>query len=109
MTNLDALLAAGQALTTTHTAVDRLIDGGLCYGPGMLLTAVGATAWYSGRRIAEHVRNRADKRRYAARAVRLHKVADRADAILTMPEYLVTARLEDHYATAPNHAQEEGR
>ncbi|MFE9855517.1 hypothetical protein [Streptomyces sp. NPDC005780] len=109
MTNLDALLAAGHALTANHTAVDRLINGGLYYGPGMLLTAVGATAWYGARRIAERVRDRADNRRYAATAARLHRVADRADAVMAMPENLVTARLENHYATEPNHAQEEGR
>lgn len=108
MNQIDAFLAGGHAIAN-HTAVDYLINAGLLYGPGITLTAASLAAWYGGRRIAEHLRDRADNRRYAATAARLHRVADRADAFLAMPEDVVTARLEAHYAVEANHAQEEGR
>lgn len=109
MTNLDALLAGGQILIANHTAVDHLINGGLLYGPGLLLTASGISLWRGCRRVAEAVRDRADNRRYQATAARLHRVATVADAVLALPEDLLIAQLNAKYAATPNHAQEEGR
>lgn len=113
MSTLDALLAGGQALAVNHGAVDFCINTGLLYGPGVVLTgAVVATwraAWWGIDRCDQWKADRADRRRYTARATRLNQVADRADAFLAMPDNLVTARLEAHYAATPNHAQEEGR
>lgn len=113
MTNLDALLAGAQALTTNHTAVDYLINTGLLYGPGVLLTAAAVAtwraAWWGIHRHDQWRADRAERRHYTAVATRLHQVADRADAFLAMPEDLVNARLEAHYAATPDHAQEEGR
>ncbi|WP_148016494.1 hypothetical protein [Streptomyces sp. OR43] len=88
---------------------DYLINAGLLYGPGLLLAAGTAGAWRTGWWIRDRHQARIDKQTYTARAARLNRVADRADAFLAMPEDLVTARLEAHYAATPNHAREEGR
>lgn len=110
MTDIDTILAAGQALTATHTAVDQVIDAALYYGPGALLTAAVCTAWRTGQwaltRYDQHLQDRADRRKYTARAARLHQVARSADAYLAMPPALINARLEAQYAATPDLATE---
>ncbi|MFE9777782.1 hypothetical protein ACFYPA_06445 [Streptomyces sp. NPDC005775] len=109
MTNLDALLAAGQVLTANHTFVDRLIDGGLYYGPGLLAAAAGATFWHTCRRITHRLRDRANYVRYQVTATRLHRVADQADAFMARPNDKILAELHAMCDTTPNQVQEEGR
>lgn len=86
MTNLDALLAGAHALTANHTAVDYLINTGLLYGPGVLLTAAAVATWRAAWwGIARHDQwrtDRADRRHYTAIATRLHQVADNTDRII---------------------------
>ncbi|MBT2429401.1 hypothetical protein J7F02_28245 [Streptomyces sp. ISL-112] len=108
--SIDTLLAAGQAAAGVHTAVDRVIDAALYYGPGVLVTAVVIAVWcacrWAVRRYEHLLQDRADRREYAARAYRLCRVADNADAFLAMPPALINARLEAHLATTPDLADE---
>lgn len=85
MTNLDALLAGGHALTANHTAVDHLINAGLLYGPGVLATAAAVTVWRGGQWALGRAHRRADeraRRKYTATATRLHQVADNTERII---------------------------
>ncbi|MFE7485542.1 hypothetical protein [Streptomyces sp. NPDC057552] len=111
--SIDTLLAAGQAIAAIHTAVDRVIDGALYYGPGVLATAAAVAAWRTGhwvvRRYDQWHHDRATRRYYTARAHRLHQVARSADAYLAMPPAIVNHRLEAQYAATPDPAPEEGR
>ncbi|WP_432008668.1 hypothetical protein [Streptomyces bacillaris] len=113
MTDLDTLLAAGQAVATVHTIIDGLINAAHYYGPGVLATIAVAAAWrtsrWASRRYDQLAQDRADRREYTARAYRLCRVADNADAFLAMPPALVNSRLEAQLATTPNHADEEDR
>lgn len=110
MSDLDTLLAAGQALAAVHGAIDQTINAALFYGPGVLATAATVAAWRTGqwalRRYDQLLQDRADRRDYTARAARLHQVADRADAYLAMPETLINARLEAQYNAAADLANE---
>lgn len=86
MTNLDALLAGGQALTANHDAVDYLINTCLLYGPGAVLTAAAIAtwraAWWAIDRCDQWKTDRANHRHYTATAARLNKVADNTDRII---------------------------
>ncbi|MEU0160151.1 hypothetical protein ABZ154_15255 [Streptomyces sp. NPDC006261] len=108
--NIDTFLAAGQAAATVHTAVDQVIDAALYYGPGVLAAAAVAAAWCTCRwavhRYEQWLQDRADRREYTARAYRLCRVADSADAFLAMPPALINARLEAHLDTTPDLADE---
>ncbi|MFF3998603.1 hypothetical protein ACFYX8_35505 [Streptomyces cyaneofuscatus] len=111
--SIDTLLAAGQAAATVHTAVDRAIDAAIYYGPGVLATAAIAGAWctcrWAVRRYEQLVQDRADRRAYTARAYRLCRVADNADAISALPEIDLITYLDNKYDTTPDLAPEEGR
>ncbi|MEV7654596.1 hypothetical protein AB0O39_10540 [Streptomyces anulatus] len=104
--SLDTILAAGQALAAVHTAVDQTINAALYYGPGVLVTAAAVAAWRTGqwtlRRSDQWLHDRAERREYTARAYRLCRVAEQADAFLAMPPTLVNARLEAHLAATPD-------
>lgn len=110
MTNLDALLAGGQALIANHTAVDHLINGALYYGPGLFLAALAVCSWRAYRRITDRIQqhrdDQADRRHYAATAARLHRVADVTDAVMAMPPELLIAQLDAKYDATPDHATE---
>lgn len=106
VTNLDALLAGGHALTANHTAVDYLINTGLLYGPGVLATAAAVTVWRTCRWAIDCRQARIDRRHYTARAFRLNRVADRADAVMALPEDQLIAQLNTHYATKHAHTHE---
>ncbi|MGQ4733410.1 hypothetical protein ACUN3E_37850 [Streptomyces sp. Ju416(a)] len=114
MTDLDAILAAGQALAAVHTAVDQVINAALYYGPGVLaLTATIAAfrvcAWAADR-YHQAVQDRADRRAYTARAFRLCRVADSADAFMAdTPADDLNRYLDNKLAATPNLAPEEGR
>lgn len=99
--NIDTLLAAGQAAATVHTAADQVIDAALYYGPGGLVTAAVAAAWctcrWAVRRYDQLLQDRADRRAYTARAYRLCRVADNADAISALGKDTVTAYLNHKY------------
>lgn len=111
--NIDTLLAAGQAAASVHTAVDRLIDAALYYGPGVLATAAVATAWctcrWAVRRYEQLLQDRADRRAYTARAFRLCRVADNTDAVMALPADDLNRYLDDKLAATPDLAPEEGR
>ncbi|MGQ4353227.1 hypothetical protein [Streptomyces drozdowiczii] len=107
MNGIDALLTGGQLLAVNAAAADRVIDGALYYGPGLVLAATGAAAWAGIRWAIGWRRDRAIRREYAARAYRLCRVADHADALLAMPTDLVNARLEAQLNTLTDHAREE--
>lgn len=111
--SLDTILAAYQALTAVHGAVDQTINAALYYGPGVLATTAVVAAWRAGqwavRRYDQLLQDRADRREYTARAARLHQVADRADAYLAMPDTLINARLEAQYNATTDLANEEER
>ncbi|MYW29764.1 hypothetical protein [Streptomyces sp. SID2119] len=111
--SIDTLLAAGQAAATVHTAVDRVIDAALYYGPGALAVAAVAAAWHATRRAVRRyqqlIQDRADRRAYTTRAFRLCRVADNADAIGALPEIDLITYLDNKYAATPNLAPEEGR
>ncbi|MFD3741095.1 hypothetical protein [Streptomyces sp. NPDC058629] len=102
--NIDTLLAAGQAAATVHTAVDQLIDAALYYGPGVLAAAAVAAAWcacrWAVRRYEQLVQDRADRREYTARAYRLCRVADNADAVTALTEIDLITYLDNKYAAA---------
>ncbi|MCX4450633.1 hypothetical protein [Streptomyces sp. NBC_01789] len=104
MNGLDALLTGGQILAANAAAGDTAIT----LAPGLLVAATGAAVWRGLRWAAYRRRDRAARREYAARAYRLNRVADHADALLAMPTDLVNARLEAQL-NAVKHAQEEER
>ncbi|MCQ1575448.1 hypothetical protein [Streptomyces parvus] len=111
--SLDTILAAGQALAAVHTAVDQVINAALFYGPGVLaLTATVAAfrvcAWAADR-YHQLVQERADRRAYTARAFRLCRVADSADAVMTIPADDLNRYLDNKLAATPDLAPEEGR
>lgn len=113
MTDLDTILAAGQALAAVHTAVDQVINAALFYGPGVLaLTATVAAfrvcAWAADR-YHQLAQDRADRRAYTARAFRLCRVADSADAVLALGDNTVNEYLDNKLAATPDLAPEEGR
>ncbi|MFJ9985360.1 hypothetical protein ACIQUD_15230 [Streptomyces globisporus] len=113
MSDLDTTLAAGQALAAVHTAVDQVINAALFYGPGALaLTATVAAfrvcAWAADR-YHQAVQDRADRREYTARAFRLCRVADSADAVLALGDNTVNEYLDNKLAATPDLAPEEGR
>ncbi|WP_435597112.1 hypothetical protein [Streptomyces anulatus] len=108
--SLDTIIAAGQALAAVHGAVDQTINAALYYGPGALaltaaVAAFRACAWAADR-YHQLAQDRADRRAYTARAFRLCRVAEQADAFLAMPPALVNARLEAHLAATPDLANE---
>ncbi|MDX2732835.1 hypothetical protein [Streptomyces sp. PA03-2a] len=84
---------------------DALINGGLVFGPGLALAAGVLTARTCCRWATDRWHDRLDTRRYKATAARLHRVADIADAVMAMPEDLLTAQLEAKYAA--DNAREE--
>ncbi|GGS41220.1 hypothetical protein F2B00_03150 [Streptomyces parvus] len=111
--SIDTILAAGQALAAVHTAVGQVINAALYYGPGALaLTATIAAfrvcAWAADR-YHQAAQDRADRRTYTARAFRLCRVADSADAVMTIPADDLNRYLDNKLAATPNLAPEEGR
>ncbi|MFJ6363497.1 hypothetical protein ACIQIE_20235 [Streptomyces globisporus] len=101
MTDLDTILAAGQALAAVHTAVDQVINAALYYGPGVLaltatIAAFRACAWAADR-YHQLLQDRADRREYTARAFRLCRVADSADAVLALGDNTVIKYLDNKY------------
>ncbi|MEU0979096.1 hypothetical protein ABZ488_07735 [Streptomyces griseus] len=111
--SLDTILAAGQAFAAVHTAVDQTITAALYYGPGVLVAAAAYTAWRIGewtvRRYDQWLQDRADRRAYTARAFRLCRVADNADAVLALGDNTVIEYLDNKLAATPDLAPEEGR
>lgn len=111
--SLDTILAAGQALAAVHGAVDQTINAALYYGPGVLVTAATVAAWRTGqwavRRYDQWLQDRADRRAYTARAFRLCRVADSADAVLAHGDNTVIEYLDNKLAATPDLAPEEGR
>ncbi|CAM5262961.1 hypothetical protein [Streptomyces badius] len=113
MSDLDTILAAGQAVAAVHGAVDQVINAALFYGPGVLaLTATVAAfrvcAWAADR-YHQAVQDRADRREYTARAFRLCRVADSADAVMANPTDDLNRYLDNKLAATPDLAPEEGR
>lgn len=108
MNGLDALLTGGQILAANAAVGDAVIGTAITLGPGLLAAATGTAIWRSLRWATDRRHDRATRRKYAARAYRLCRVADRADAYLAMPTPLVNARLEAQL-NAIEHAQEEER
>ncbi|MYX14450.1 hypothetical protein GTY67_13690 [Streptomyces sp. SID8374] len=90
--------------------MSALLPAALFYGPGVALTAAVVVAWCAGRwtvtQVDQRLQDRADRRAYTARAYRLCRVADNADAYLAMPSALVNARLEAQYNATPDLANE---
>ncbi|MBD3549819.1 hypothetical protein [Streptomyces sp. JV180] len=113
MSDLDTLLAAGQALAAVHAAVDQAITAALYYGPGVLVTAAAVAAWRTGqwtvRRHDQWLHDRADRRAYTARAFRLCRVADNTDAVMATPADDLNRYLDTKLAATPDLAPEEGR
>ncbi|MFJ3141658.1 hypothetical protein ACIPJM_04305 [Streptomyces halstedii] len=113
MNTLDSLFLAAGAMSANATAIDHMINTTLVYGPGIALTtgtlcAIRSCRW-AANRYHQWINDRADRRHYTAVAFRLNRVADRADAFLAMPEAIVTARLEAHYALEADPASKEDR
>lgn len=108
MNGIDALLTGGQILAANAAAGDMVINTAITLGPGLLAAATGTAVWRGIRWVADHRRDRTLRREYTARAYRLNRVADQADAYLAMPADLVNARLEAQL-NAVEHAQEEER
>lgn len=109
MNGIDALLTGGQILAANATAGDMVINTAITLGPGLLAAATGTAVWRGIRWTADRRRDRAERRFYAARAFRLNRVADQADAYLAMPAPLVNARLEAQLNAVTDNVQEEGR
>ncbi|MFI7890947.1 hypothetical protein ACIFUY_06740 [Streptomyces sp. CACIS-1.16CA] len=109
--SLDTVFAAGQAVAAVHTAVGQVINAALFYGPGALaLTATIAAfrvcAWAADR-YHQLAQDRADRRAYTARAYRLCRVADTADAVIAgTPDDDLVRYLDDKYDTTPDLANE---
>ncbi|MFD3638266.1 hypothetical protein [Streptomyces griseus] len=113
MNGLDTVFAAGQAVAAVHTAVDQAINAALFYGPGVLaltatIAAFRAFAWAADR-YHRLVQDRADRREFTARAFRLCRVADSADAVMAIPADDLITYLDSKLAATPNLAPEEGR
>lgn len=113
MTDLNTFLAAGQALAAVHGAVDQTINAALYYGPGVLaltatVAAFRACAWAADR-YHQAVQDRADRRKYTARAYRLCRVADSADAVMAIPADDLNQYLDNKLAATTDLAPEEGR
>ncbi|MGW9245804.1 hypothetical protein [Streptomyces badius] len=113
MNDLDTILAAGQAVAAVHTAVDQVINAALFYGPGALaltaaVAAFRACAWAADR-YHQLVQDRADRRKCTARAFRLCRVADSADAVMQLGDNTVIEYLDNKLANTPDLAPEEGR
>jgi len=106
MSTLDTLFLAGGVLHANATAADHVINAGLYYGPGLLLTAVAVTGWRGLRWCTNRYQDRADRRYYAAVAYRFNRVADRADTVLNQDDDKVIDYLEALYNT-PAHASKE--
>ena len=106
MNTLDTLFLAGGLLHANATAADHLINAGLYYGPGLLLTAVAVTGRRFARWGVDRYEDRLDRRYYAAVAYRLNRVADRADTVLAQDDDDINAYLEALYNT-PAHASKE--
>ncbi|WP_328903227.1 hypothetical protein OHR86_27900 [Streptomyces sp. NBC_00441] len=109
MNGLDALLTGGQILAANAEAGDMVIGTATTLAPGLLAAATGTAVWRGIRWATERRRDRATRRKYAARTYRLNRVADQADALLAMPADLVNARLEAQLNTLTNHAREEDK
>ncbi|MFH8867102.1 hypothetical protein [Streptomyces griseus] len=109
MTDLDTILAAGQALAAVHGAVDQTINAALYYGPGAAAVAAWRTGQWTVRRYDQLLHDRADRREYTARAYRLCRVADSADAVIALGDNTVIEYLDNKYDAAPDLAPEEGR
>lgn len=109
MSDLDTILAAGQALAAVHGAVDQTINAALYYGPGVLVTAAAYTAWRTGqwtvRRYDQLLQDRADRAYYAARNARDRRIEYIAEAVTAMPTHHLIADLDAKY-TAPDLANE---
>ncbi|MFI2081498.1 hypothetical protein ACH43Y_14260 [Streptomyces rubiginosohelvolus] len=114
MTGLDTVFAAGQAVAAVHGAVDQVINAALYYGPGALaltatVAAFRACAWAADR-YHQLLQDRADRREYAARAFRLCRVADTADAVMAgTPTDDLNRYLDNKLAATTDLAPEEGR
>lgn len=106
MSTLDTLFLAGGLLHANATAADHVINAGLYYGPGIILTAVAVTGWRGLRWCINRHQDRLDRRYYAAVAYRLNRVADRADTVLNQDDDALTAHLDALYAAEPDHARE---
>ncbi|MEW1630777.1 hypothetical protein AB0387_25885 [Streptomyces sp. NPDC089173] len=111
--SVETLLAAGQTVAALHGVVDHTVDAALYYGPGVLAAFAVVTAWrfcrWAVRRYNQLLQDRADRREYTARAFRLCRVADNADAIGALPETDLITYLDNKYAATPDLAPEEGR
>ncbi|MFB6776550.1 hypothetical protein ACFCX0_03765 [Streptomyces sp. NPDC056352] len=110
MTNLDALLAGGQVLVANHTVVDRLINTGLYYGPGVVLTvaaiAAGRGFFWAADRTHQLIDNRVARRQYAATATRLHTVANAADTVIAQAGDQLAERLRQQIYANDTHEGE---
>lgn len=94
MNTLDALFLAGGLLHANHTAADYLINAGLYYGPGVLLTGGLVVAWRTWQRAVDWRHDRADRRHYTAVAFRLNRVWDQAEIVFAQSEDELTKHLE---------------
>ncbi|MDX3328833.1 hypothetical protein PV405_29935 [Streptomyces sp. ME02-6979-3A] len=108
MNTLDSLFLAAEVLHANYTVADHLINAGLHYGPGILLTAGLTVAWRTWQRARGWHHDRADRRHYTAVAFRLNRVADQADTVLDQCEEELLEQLEALY-NAPAHASKEDR
>ncbi|WP_089117062.1 hypothetical protein [Streptomyces sp. SS07] len=108
--SLDTILAAGQAVAAAHTAVAQVINAALFYGPGVLaltaaVAAFRACAWAADR-YHQLLQDRADRRIYTARAFRLCRVADNANAVMANPTDDLNEYLDNKLAATPDLANE---
>lgn len=113
MNDLDTVFAAGQAVAAVHTAVDQVINAALYYGPGVLALTVTIAAFrvcaWAADRYHQAVQDRADRRTFTARAYRLCRVADSADAVMAIPADDLNRYLDNKLAATTDLAPEEGR
>ncbi|MFE7237245.1 hypothetical protein [Streptomyces sp. NPDC057580] len=110
MTNLDVILAGGQVLVANHTVIDRLINTGLYYGPGVVLTtaviAAGRGFLWAADRTHQLIDNRAARREYAAVTARWDQVDSNANTYIAQAGDQLAERLRQQiYA---NDTHEEG-
>ncbi|MFI9618076.1 hypothetical protein ACIG8S_04070 [[Kitasatospora] papulosa] len=109
MNTLDTLFLAGGLLHANATAADHVINAGLYYGPGLLLTAVAVTGWRGLRWCINQHHDRLDRRHYTTVAFRLNRVADRADAVLSQDDDEINDYLEALFNTPAHHARKGDR
>ncbi|MEV7492243.1 hypothetical protein AB0O08_15995 [Streptomyces anulatus] len=113
MNDLDTVFAAGQAAAAVHTAVDQVINATLFYGPGALALTATIAAFRvcacAADRYHQAAQDRADRRKYTARAYRLCRVADSADAVMAIPADDLNQYLDNKLAATTDLAPEEGR